>query len=152
MQRHLGVGGLGHRRDLLAFGDAAGVRDIGLHDGQRAASQRIEEHPLAHPALAGGDRRARGLGDLVEHIDALDRHWLLDEKRPVRLKRLDQLHGDARVRVVDVDGDIDAGAGAAFDRGKYAGEVIDPRSGRPTPSPGPKCALSARKPHSCTSV
>ena len=67
------------------------------------------------------DELANGTGD----IDTLHRLWLFDEQRSQRRKRFNQLHGNARLWIVNVDCDIDAGAGAFFHRGKTRRDMID---------------------------
>ena len=65
MQRDFGISRFGDGGNLLTFGDAAGMRQVGLYHGQGAIAQCIKEDPFAHPAFASRNRcpcRLRNLG------------------------------------------------------------------------------------------
>ena len=58
MRRDGDVIGLGHRRDLAAFEDSAGVAQVGLDDVDRAAFEERLEVPAREQPLAERDRGA----------------------------------------------------------------------------------------------
>ena len=124
MERHLRIDSLSNGGDLLTFGNAAGVGQVGLHHGQRPLAQRIKEDPLAHPAFTGSDRGAGGLSNLIQHIDPFHWHRFFNKEGAQRLQRRDHLHSNARMGVVDVHRHVDARAGGFFDGCKDGCPVI----------------------------
>src|SRR5512137_2584948 len=112
------------------------MRDIWLQHGQRAATERVEEDPLAHPTLASGDGDARPMHSVCQYIHALHRHRLLDEERTMGGERLDELQRDRWMRVVDVDCHMHVRPSALPYRRKARYECFDAR-GYFQPAAGP---------------
>jgi len=106
VRRHNRAGRLRQRSDLAELGEAARMGQIGLQHGG-AGFERIAERPLAHPALARGDRNGRRVDDPPEQIDPLGRKRLFDEQRAIRHEPFDQLLRPAHVRVMDIHRDVD---------------------------------------------
>ena len=69
MRGHGDVFGLGHDGDLLEFGDAAGVGDVGLKDVYGVVVDDVGEWEFGVEALAGGD----GNGDFAADFEEFRR-------------------------------------------------------------------------------
>ena len=87
-QRH--VRRFRHTGDFEAFGDAAGMREIGLQNSQAAGLQHPLELKAREHALAGG-QRDRGLRRQPRVVlRLLGQHRLFDKQRPIGFQLFNQ--------------------------------------------------------------
>ena len=109
--RHGNIVGLGHRGDLLDFGDAAGVRQVGLDDVNQAIGEDAFEVPAREEAFAEGNRDGRRIDDIADGLVVLGEHRLLNEEQTVRLKGPGKDFGHRAMDApVEVHGEADLGA------------------------------------------
>ena len=71
MQRQAHIIGFRHGGDLAGFGDAAGMRRIGLDDVHQPLAENFLEVPAREQPLAQRDRRGGVIGDILQCLDML---------------------------------------------------------------------------------
>ncbi len=115
---HGDVFGLGHDGDLLEFGDASGVGDVGLEDVNGVVVYDVGEGEFGVEALAGGDGDGDFAADFEEFADALFGYGLFIEEGVVFLEAVAELDGVHDVELgVGLDEDVDLGADGFADLG-----------------------------------
>ena len=127
------VGGVGHRGDLAALGEAAAPGEVGHDDVAGGLLDPGAEAEAGEDALALADRD-RGLGlEADEGVDVVGRHDLLEPHDVVGLERAGDAGGGRQVPAgVALDGDLHAvadGLADVLDDGDAAGEVVVARCG-----------------------
>lgn len=102
-----GIVGFGHACDDAAFGDPAGVAEVGLKDAGGAFFEDFAEAPFGEDAFAGSDGKVGAAGDVDEHVDVLCLAGFLDEHGLIGFEFFDEdlcgLRGDG---AVEVDADV----------------------------------------------
>ncbi len=90
--------------DAAAFGEAAGPRDVRLHDVDRAAGDQLAEAVEPDLGLVAGDRCGERIGDPRAAVDVVGRDRLLDPVELIGLERAAHFDRERRAPgAVDVD-------------------------------------------------
>ena len=113
MRRHGNPEGIAQGRDALHLGEAAGVADIGLRNGDRFGLQQVQEFVAVDEAFARRDRHAGGARHARGAAPVLGLAGLLDEEGTVGLQYLRILDGHGRGgAAVEVHHDVHVRAAA----------------------------------------
>ena len=115
---HGDVFGLGHDGDLLEFGDAAGVGDVGLQDIHGVVVDDVGEGEFGVEAFAGGDGDGDFAADFEEFAYAFLGYGLFVEEGVVFLEAVAEFDGVHDVELgVGFDEDVDLVADGFADLG-----------------------------------
>jgi hypothetical protein len=127
MRRDTDAHGIGHRRNLARFAEAADVAKVGLRDIDRPQPEQIVELLAVHEPLSGGDGYRRFVLYQLHAWRIAGLNRLFDEERPMRRKRGDVLQRNAGGSrpPVKVDHDLDVVADRFAQRAHHLGQAIE---------------------------